>query len=218
MPADVISFSVLVGSGGYAVAHHVADRLGFRYYDWEITTEAANRAGVRPSDVIAAERVPGFLERMMVRLGAVSAMTVEGGAGFADPAPAVWNTALQSLTSDDYRQVIERVVEELAERGSAVIVGHAGQYILRNRPGVLRVLIHGSVKDRTARLAVEQGVDYAKAEVMLKQSDKDRRDLLKRLYHFDWLDSTVYDLSLNTDHLSIDFAAEAVAAAAQEMP
>ena len=218
MPADVIALSVQVGSGGYAVAHHVADRLGFRYYDWEITTEAASRAGVSPSDVIAAERVPGFLERMMVRLGAVSAMNVEGSAGFADPSPAVWNTALQSLTSDDYRQVIERVVVELAERGSAVIVGHAGQHILRDRPGVLKVLVYGSEKERTERLAGEQAIDFTKAQAMLKQSDKDRRDLLKRLYHFDWLDSTMYDLTLNTDHLSVDFATETVVAAAAEMP
>jgi cytidylate kinase len=218
MPADVISFSVLAGSGGYAVAHHVADRLGFRYYDWEITTEAASRAGVSPSDVIAAERVPGFLERMMVRLGAVSAMTVEGGSGFADPAPAVWNTAMQSLTSDDYRQVIERVVQELADRGAAVIVGHAGQHILRKRPGVLKVLVHGSPGQRSQRLAAEQGVPLEKAEAMIKQTDKDRRELLKRLYHFDWLDSTVYDLSLSTDRMSVDFAADMVVAAAREMP
>jgi cytidylate kinase len=218
LPADVIALSVLAGSGGYAVAHHVADRLGFRYYDWEITTEAASRAGVAASDVIAAERVPGFLERMMTRLGAVSAMSIENTAGFADPSPAVWNTALQSLTSDDYRQVIERVIEELAEQGSAVIVGHAGQHTLRNRPGVLKVLVHGSLERRTERLAIEQGISPAKAEAMVKQSDKDRRDLLKRVYHFDWLDSTRYDLSLSTDNLSVEFAAETIVAAAQEMP
>jgi cytidylate kinase len=218
VPAEVISLSVQAGSGGYAVAHLVADQLGFRYYDWEITTEAAHRSGVSPSDVIAAERVPGFLERMMVRLGAVSAMSVENSAGFADPSPAVWNTALQSLTSDDYRQVIERVIEELADRGSAVIVGHASQYTLRNRPGVLKVLVHGSLPQRAQRLAIEQGLDRAKADMMVKQSDKDRRELLKRLYHFDWLDSTAYDLSLNTDNLSVDFAAETVVAAAAELP
>lgn len=217
MPADVIALSVLVGSGGYAVAHHVADRLGFRYYDWEITSEAANRAGVAPSDVIAAERLPGFLERMMVRLGAVSAMSIENSSGFADPSPAVWNTALQSLTSDDYRLVIEHVIEELAERGSAVIVGHAGQYTLRDRPRVLKVLITGSVKLRTRRLALEQGVDQVQAEAMVKQSDRDRRELLKRLYHFDWLDSAMYDLSLNTDHLSVEYAADVIAAAAEEL-
>ena len=218
MPASVITLSVLNGSGGYAVAHHVADRLGLRYYDWEITSEAASRAGVNPSDVIAAERVPGFMERMMSRLGAVSAMTVEGGTGFADPSPAVWDNALKSLTSDDYRQVIEQVVEELANQGDAVIVGHAGQHILRDRPDALRVLVTGSLGSRTERFALEQGIDFVKAEAMVKQSDKDRRELLKRLYNFDWLNASVYDLTVSTDRLSTEFAADTIVAAAQAIP
>ena len=218
MPANVISFTVLNGSAGYSVAHHVADRLSLRYYDWEITSEAANRAGVTPNDVIASERVPGFFERMMGRLGAVSAMTVEGGAGFADPSPAVWDTALQSLTSDDYRQVIEQVVEELANQGAAVIVGHAGQHILRNRSDVLRVLVTGSLGSRAERMALEQGIDTIKAAALVKQSDKDRRELLKRLYGFDWLDSANYDLSISTDRISIDFAADTIIAAAEALP
>lgn len=214
MPVSVISFSVLAGSGGYGIAHHVADKMALRYYDWEITTEAASRAGVSPSDFIAAERVPGFLERIMERLGAVSAMTGEGSAGFADPSPSVWDTALRSLTSDDYRQVIEHVVVELADQGSAVIVGHASQHILRGRLDALKVLVTGSLSERSKRFALEQGLDFDKAEALVKQSDKDRRDLLKRLYHFDWLDPTIYDLSLNTDRLSIEFAADSVVAAA----
>jgi cytidylate kinase len=218
MPADVIAFSVQTGSGGYSIAHHVADRLSMRYYDWEITSEAAARAGVTPNDVIAAERVPGFMERMMRRLGAISTMTIEGSPGFADPSPAVWNTAIQGLTSEDYRQFIEKVVEELADRGSAVIVGHAAQRVLQDHSGVLRVLVHGSHGKRAERLAVEQAVDLTKAEVMVKQSDKDRRELLKRVYHFDWLDASFYDVTLNTDHLSDDFAADAIVAAAKAYP
>jgi cytidylate kinase len=218
MPANVITLSVLNGSGGYSIAHHVADRMSLRYYDWEITSEAAHRSGVSPSDVIAAERVPGFFERMMARLGAVSAMTVEGGTGFADPSPAVWDTAIQSFTSDAYRQVIEQVVDELANQGNAVIVGHAGQHVLRDRPDVLRVFVTGSLPRRAERLALEQGIDFVKAETLVKQSDKDRRDLLKRLYNFDWLDSSNYDLTVNTDRLPIEFAADTIVAAAQNLP
>src|SRR5687768_8495518 len=104
MTANVIALSVQTGSAGFAIAHQVADQLGYRYYDWEITSEAASRAGVSPNEVIAAERVPGFVERMMRRLGAASAVTVEGSPVFGELSPAAWTTALQSLTSDDYRQ------------------------------------------------------------------------------------------------------------------
>ena len=218
MPATVISLSVQTGSGGFTVAHRVADRLGFQYYDWEITSEAASRAGVTPNEVIAAERVPGFLERMMRRLGAVSTVSLEGSPGFSDPSPAMWNTAVQSLTSDDYRQFIERVVTELGERGDAVIVGHAAQYTLHKVQGALKVLIYGSATVRAGRLAEEQGLELDKAMATVKQSDKDRGDLLKRVYHFDWLDAGMYDVAINTDNLSLDYATETVITAAQELP
>ena len=67
MTASVIALSIQAGSGGFAVARHLAEELGYRYYDWEITSEAATRAGVTPSEVAASERVPGFFERMMRR-------------------------------------------------------------------------------------------------------------------------------------------------------
>ena len=218
MAATVVALSVQTGSGGYAIARQVAERLGYKYYDWEITQEAARLAGVPPTDVVAAERVPGFLERMMRRLGAISTMTIEGSPGFSDPSPAVWNSALQSLTSDDYRQFIERVVEGLALTGDAVIVGHAGQHILRNIPGVLKVFVHGSTEYRINRYAIEQGVPRTEAEGAIKQSDKDRRNLLKTVYHFDWADASQYDLTINTDHLTDDWAIEAVVGATKALP
>jgi cytidylate kinase len=216
MAANVIAFSVQTGSGGFVVARQVAEQLGFRYYDWEITSEAADRAGVTPNEVIAAERVPGFVERMMRRLGAASAVTVEGSPLFGELSPATWNNALLSMTSDDYRQFIERIVLELADRGDAVIVGHASQYTLRDRPGTLRVLIHGSLSQRIQRLAIEQELTLDEAKARVKQSDKDRSDLLRRAYHFDWLDAAMYDLSVNTDRLSLDYVTEAVVRAAND--
>jgi cytidylate kinase len=218
MTANVIAFSVQTGSGGFAIARQVAEQLGYRYYDWEITSEAASRAGVSPNDVIASERVPGFVERMMRRLGAASAVTVEGSPVFGELSPAAWSNALQSLTSDDYRQFIERIVTELAEQGAAVIVGHASQFVLRDHPGTLRVLIHGSLPVRGQRLAIEQDLTMDDALVRIKQSDKDRSELLRRVYKFDWLDAGVYDLSLNSDHLPDDFIAQSVVDAAKAVP
>ncbi|MPZ48334.1 MAG: hypothetical protein GEU75_03315 [Dehalococcoidia bacterium] len=218
MAASVIVVSAQAGSGGYTIAHQVADSLGLRYYDWEITSEAAARAGVSPTEVIAAEHVPGFMERMMRRLGAVSSVGVEGSPTFTDPSPAAWGNALQGLSSDDYRDFISRVVLELADRGDAVVVSHAAQHTLAGRPGVLRVLIHGSLAIRAERLAAEQSIEVSQAEAAVRQSDKDRAELLKRLYHFDWADAGMYELALNTDNLSLDFAVDTIIAAAKAIP
>ena len=218
MTASVIAMSVQAGSGGFNIAHHVAEQLGLRYYDWEITSEAAARAGVSPDEVMASERVPGFFERMMRRLGAVSAVSIEGGASFADPSPAMWNTAVASLSSDDYRPFIERVITELADQGHALIVGHAAQHILRDRTDVLRVLILGSEEVRAKRMAREQNLALEQALTNIRTSDKDRGELLKKVYKFDWLDARRYDLTINTDNISTEVAIDAVLASAKNIP
>lgn len=218
MAANVIAFSVRTGSRGYSIARQVADQLAFRYYDWEITTAAAQRAGVTPNDVIAAERVPGFVERMMMRLGAVSSASVEGVGVFTEPSPTAWNAAMLSLNSDDYRQVIEKVILELADQGGAVIVGHAAQFTLRDRSDTLKVLVGGSLSARVAQYAEEQGISAKEAELQVKQSDKDRTELLRRVYHFDWLNAEQYDICLNTDSLSDEYCVEAIVKAVERLP
>jgi cytidylate kinase len=216
MTAGTVTFSVQIGSGGYTIAHNVADKLGFRYYDWEVTSQAAEMAGVPPDVVAASERVPGFLERMMRRLS--TAPTLSSEEAILEPAPTMVVSAVQSLTSDDYRQFVERVVTQLADNGDAVIVGHAGQAVLRDRPGIFKVLVLGSPKVRAERLALEQRVTIEQAFTTLKQSDKERSDLFRRVYHIDWLDAAVYDLCINTDHVPAEIAVETVVAAAGQMP
>jgi cytidylate kinase len=216
MTAGTVTFSVQIGSGGYAIARTVADKLGYRYYDWEVTSQAAEMAGV-PADVVAAsERVPGFLERMMRRLS--TAPTLSSEEAILEPAPTMVVSAVQSLTSDDYRQFVERVITQLSDNGDAVIVGHAGQAVLRGRPGVFKVLVIGSPQARAERLALEQRVTVEQAAATLKQSDKERADLFKRAYHLDWLDAAVYDLCVNTDHVPTDVAVDAIVGAARQMP
>ena len=70
MTANIVTFSNQTGAGGHAIARAVAEKLRFRYYDWEIISQAAAEAGVSPEVLAVAESEgsPGFLERMMARL------------------------------------------------------------------------------------------------------------------------------------------------------
>jgi cytidylate kinase len=212
MGVGTVTFSVQVGSGGFAIARATAEKLGYRYYDWEITSQAAEMAGVSPEVVAASERVPGFLDRVMRRLSMAPSLPSDEAA--IEPAPAMIVSAVQSLTSDDYRQFIERVVVELAARSGSVIVGHAGQAILKDNPSVFRVLVFGDPKRRAERLAIEQRMTFEQALSAIKQSDKERSDLFRRVYHIDWLDASIYDLCINSDRVISEAAIDAVIASA----
>ena len=212
MTASVVTFSTQMGSGGGRIARAVAEKLRYRYYDWEVISQAANEAGVSPEvlAVATSERPPGFFERMMARLAGLGAGEDASGEAAAP--------RLSMMNSEDYRQFLEHVVLELGRQGDAVIVNHSGQVILRELPGVLKVLVTGSEKRRAARLVQVQGHDAERASQMVEDSDRQRGDYFKRAYHIEWLSMQNYDLALNTDHVSAELAADMVTAAARELP
>lgn len=212
MTASVITFSTQVGAGGNAISRGVAERLGFRFYDWEIISRAAQEAGVSPEvlAVATSERRPSFIERVLGRLAGLDAED-EASSGVGSTTPNL-------LGSEDYRQFIEHVVMELGQQGEAVIVNRAAQVLLKDVPGVLRVLVHGSQEVRAQRVAVTQGRDIDEVRKVLSDSDHQRGEYLKRVYHVDWLSATAYDIALNTDRISQELAVDMVVAAAREVP
>jgi cytidylate kinase len=212
MTAGVVTFSSQIGANGAAIARAVAAKLHYRYYDWEVISQAANESGVSPEvlAVASAEREPGFIERVMRRLLA--------GAPADELSPPQTGPRLSMLTSDDYRHFVEHVVRELAQSGDAVIVGHAAQAVLRERSGVLKVLLVAPLDRRVKRMASTQGLPEKQVRQTIEQSDRQRQDLFKRAYHMDWLDASVYDVSLNTERVSMDLARDMIVACAREIP
>ena len=200
MSAKVVTFSVQLGSGGNEIARHVADKLGYRFLDHEVISRAAEIAGVSPETIAAAERWPTFVERMLERL-ALTTVVSEG----VLPAPPT-NAGAMMLTSADYRALIEQVVHSLAEEGDCVIVGHAGQAILKQTPHVFKVLVHGSKDRRTQRLAILEGIDVKDAMERIKAYDSQRTAFFKHAYNLDWLDSSTYDIAINTDDVDDETA------------
>lgn len=205
MPVNVVTFSVQQGSGGHRVAQLVSQKLGFPYYDNEIVSEAAQIAGVSPDTVAAAERWPTFIERMLERL-AMTTVVSEG----VMPTPPSTSPSTMMMTSSDYRAIIEQVVANLAERGGCVIVGHAGQAVLQSTPAVFKVLVSGSRERRVRRVMEGQGLVEKDAKSLIKDSDQQRVDFFKHVYDIDWLDSSNYDMTLNTDDIDIETAVSLV--------
>jgi cytidylate kinase len=205
MPVKVVTFSVQQGSDGHRVAQLVGQKLGFPYYDAEIVSQAAAIAGVSPETVAAAERWPTFIERMLERL-AMTTVVSEG----VMPAPPSTNPSVMMMTSSDYRQIIEQVVSNLADRGGCVIVGHAGQAVLKNTPAVFKVFVSGSPARRAKRIMEEQSLTEKDAATLIKNSDHQRIDFFKHVYNLDWLDSSIYDMTLNTDDIEPETAVSMV--------
>ncbi|HEX5368276.1 MAG TPA: cytidylate kinase-like family protein [Dehalococcoidia bacterium] len=203
---SVITIAAQSGSGGQAIAQLVALRLGYSYFDWEITSRAALQAGVSADTMASAERWPSLLERLLqnLMLGGEVLSQIYVLPDDAQSIPSL-------LRAYDYRLFLENVVWQLAERGRCVIVGHAAQCILRQRwDRILKVLVFGSAEARAERIASQEGIDMADAMARIRDSDKQRVDYFRHVHKVDWLAPQLYHMALRSDGLSDADAADLV--------
>src|SRR5512133_303096 len=173
----VITISRQMGSLGCQVAEETARCLNYRVVWREVINEAAGRAGVPE-----------------VALATIDELDLLGLRPSADARKA-------------YHEAVHEIMVELAEAGNVVIVGRAGQVILRGWPDVLHVRIYAPLELRIERIALQHSISLETARAQVLASDQARTRYLKRYYQNRWDDPDLYDLMLNTDHLSAESAA-----------
>ncbi|MCS7295312.1 MAG: cytidylate kinase-like family protein [Chloroflexota bacterium] len=209
MNVRVVTIARQVGTAGEEVARFVAERLHFRYVDYQVVQQAAREAGVSPDTVSEAEHTPSLLTRFLEALARTPSAPA---AAWADPVPLATSPL---FTSTDYRQFIEQAIRDLAQEGNCVIVGHAAQVILRKRPDTLKVLVTGSPEVRARRIMAGMGVDEKEALKTVERTDRERLDYFERFYNTGWLDPWTYDLTVSTDQFTPSQAADVICAAAR---
>ncbi len=176
----VITVSRQLGSLGRTVGGLVAGRLGYAMVWRDLINQAARRAGAPEAALSAIDE-----------LGLLGARTSP--------------KAIQA-----YCRAVEQVMKEWADKGNVVIVGRAGQVILRERPGTLHVRVVAPFDTRAARVATAHGISLESARAQVAASDRFRRRYLKRFYHALWDDPDLYDLVVNTGRLTPASAADIV--------
>lgn len=188
MKQGIITISREFGSGGRTIGKAVAQKLGIPCYDAELITEMAKQSGFAEDYVReAGEYAPGGLLNSMFTSRA-------GGPTNED---ILW-------------QIQCNIVAQLAKKGPCVIVGRCGDYILRDRPDVLKVFAHADMAFRAKRIVEVYGQREESPEQRLKDKDK-RRSTYYRFYTGrKWGQLDTYDLMLNSGVLGIEKCTELI--------
>jgi cytidylate kinase len=110
------------------------------------------------------------------------------------------------------RALLQHAVASTAAADNVVIIGLASPVILRDIRHVLKVAVVASDEARTHRLITRTRADGhgalspEDAMRMLQQSDRQRAEYLRYLFHSDWLDPLSHDLVINTSRISAETA------------
>ena len=97
-----------------------------------------------------------------------------------------------------------KVILELADRESCVIIGRNADYILKDRDDVLNVFIHGDMPEKTQRIMNLYNVGEKEAVKMMADTDKRRMTNYNFYTEQKWGQDSNYMLSLNSSQLGYD--------------
>jgi cytidylate kinase-like protein len=205
MARSVICISRTLAAGGEEIGRAVANRLGFLYVDEEVIAGAAARAGLDVAHIADEEKRRPMFSGLLDHLYDTSGVLIA-------PVPS-WT---DGVSAEDVRGLIREAINEIAGRGSVVIVAHAASFAVGPRSQALRVLVTAPQDTRATRLAAADGIGGQEAAKAIRRSDGDRVDYLKRFYGVAEERPTHYDLVVNTDTISVEKATMLITQAAAE--
>ena len=188
MENRVITIARSYGSGGRKMGRLLAKELGYEYYDREILRIASDESGIseelfRQAD--EKQRIPLFRIAREVYTGEVIPPDSD-----------------DFISNENLFRYQAKIIRELAATRNCVIVGRCAHFILRGRDNVLNVFVTAPVVDCVRRVMETDGLNLEEAEKKIKKIDKRRADYFKYFTGRQWQDAALYDLCLNTGHMS----------------
>ena len=168
------------GSGGKPVGDALSRKLGIPVYDNELITEAAKQSGYSPELFIRSdEKKRSFFLANLFGLS-------------SDVRNMIGDAELFRIQSETIRN--------LASKGSAIFVGRASDYVLRDMK-CLNVFITASMESRIKFVCERDGVALEDAPGIIERRDRNRSKYYDFFTQKHWGLASNYDICINSPPL-----------------
>ncbi len=191
MDKYIITIGRQFGSGGRAIGEKLAKKLGISFYDKELISLAAKESGIDPEifDNVDEKAANSLLYSLSMGLYSF-------GSGFS---------AMGDLPVNDRLYILQhKIIKEIAEKESCVIVGRCADYVLRDNPNCVNVFIYANMEFRKREAVKKHGIDEERAEHIITKTDKSRANYYSFYSGQKWGMAENYDLCINSAKLSED--------------
>lgn len=166
----IITISRMHGSRGKYIGEQIAKRLNIPYYYKELTAIAAQESGLDREFISKLNQKSNVLHDLY-------------------------------LTSTPVKYAIsaqEKVIKEIAAKGSCVIIGRAANYVLRNNKNVIRIFIYAPEDYRINSVMEMYGDSLSEAKKNVNKSDRNRASYYKLISNNIFGDVNNYDLCIDS--------------------
>lgn len=184
----VITISREYGSGGRFIGKLIAEKLGISFYDSELLAKAADVSGM------SQDCVKNFDE------------TKDSAFSYAQGLYGMDMSLGQKVFLAQFD-----VIKKIANEESCVIVGRCADYILRDKPNVVKVFICAPLEEKIHRAVTYYNINPNKAASIISKKNKKRRAYYNFYTDQEWGKPDTYDLCINSKN-GIETAVEAICA------
>jgi len=194
----VITISRESGAGGIDVARLLSEQLNIPYYDRDLLKAASEVSGINIELFGKVDERIGF--KQMIKA-----------------AGKVYRGEVLPPESDDYTATNNlfafqaKVIKELSESTSCVIVGRAANYLLKDKKHVIKVFLHAPLEWRKDNVKMNN-VGHSISDILrdINAEDKRRGDYYNYYTGRNWRAAEEYDISIDMSKFGIDGAVELI--------
>ncbi|MGN0166052.1 MAG: AAA family ATPase [Lachnospiraceae bacterium] len=193
----IITIGRSFGSRGAEIGRKVAERLEIPFYDKEIIEEEVKQSGFTSEYLSSFDEKKTSSLLYSIFLNPESIM-LQSGYGSAQP----MDLAIQKVQF--------QTIQDIAAKGSCVIVGRRADQILKGDHDVLSVFITAADEDRVKHVSERDGLTLKEAESKIKRMDRSRKSYYNYYGDSQWGEASNYDMCLNSSVFGVDACVELI--------
>lgn len=190
----VVTIGRSFGSNGREVGRRLSESLGMKFYDRNLIEMAAKESGLD-------WKVVGNADEKLI-------------GGILKFAPGL--DFIQENPNDKIYRAHEEIVRSIVKsEESCVIVGRGADYILRNRPEVLKVFIYAPLNTRIETVMERYNFTKEEAEKVVRHMDRTRKNYYEYFSDNNWDQKEGKDLLIDSSEFGIDGTVNLIKAAVE---
>lgn len=198
MEKFVITIARQYGSGGRTVGQMLAKELGIEYYDKDLIRKASEESGISEALFANAdEKNKGLFSKLKKK---------KYGGEVLSPSSS------QFTSEENLFNYQAKIIRDLAEKESCIIIGRAADYILKDRDDCISVFVHAPQWFLMEQAAKKHSMSQKELEKYIAKIDKGRAEYYKTHTGREWTDARNYDLCLDSSKLGFEKCVEEIKA------
>ena len=194
----IVTIAREYGSGGRECGKKLAELTGYKFYDKDLITLAAQKSGMSTDSLNSVDEKAASSLLYTLALGS-----------------SIYNSGMGSVNlpiNDKLFVVQSQIIKDIANSGEgAIIVGRCADYVLSERDNVVKIYITSDFDTRVNTVMKRHDLTQSQARDLIIKTDKRRSNYYSYYTGEKWGKADKYDVVVSTARIGIDGAAGLIA-------